>query len=316
MMISQKNQDDKYLVFLQGMSFFGYHGVLPEERKQGQRFEVDAELFYSLDKIKLADNIDNTVDYVLVYQEIKTIVECQQYKLLETLADQLAIKILNKFPIDGVKVRVKKPEVEMPGPLDVVGVEVVRWSDEGKRWNKEDFFVLDNKSERAWTKAYIGMGSNLGDREAYLWQALGLLAADPCIKLLKISSFYETKPVGYQNQDNFLNAVIQLKTCQTVEGLMKILQKIEIRLGRERKIQWGPRTIDLDLLLFGCQSIQSSDLTVPHPRIYERDFVLVPLAEIEPRLVFPDGRSLNEVLDEISKKQRNLLSKWPSHVKM
>jgi 2-amino-4-hydroxy-6-hydroxymethyldihydropteridine diphosphokinase len=136
-------------------------------------------------------------------------------------------------------------------------------------------------------KAFIGLGSNLGEREAMIREALEALAALPQTELLRASSLYDTEPVGDVDQPNFLNAVAQLDTDLPPRQLLWNLLLIEKRLGRERTRPWGPRTIDLDLLLYGDEVIEEDDLRVPHPEMIRRAFVLVPLVELDPILVHP-----------------------------
>ena len=142
-------------------------------------------------------------------------------------------------------------------------------------------------------KAFIGLGSNLGDREANLRAALEHLAHAPETTVVRASSLYDTEPVGVEEQPHFLNAVAQLETQLTPHQLLWNLMLIEKRLGRVRNQRWGPRTIDLDLLLYGGVVIEESDLVVPHPELTRRSFVLVPLVELDPLLVHPvTGESL------------------------
>jgi 2-amino-4-hydroxy-6-hydroxymethyldihydropteridine diphosphokinase len=135
--------------------------------------------------------------------------------------------------------------------------------------------------------AYVGLGSNVGDREAMLRMALEQLAALPSTALTKASSFYETEPVGVSDQPWFLNAVAELDTDLTPGQLMWNLQRVERALGRSRRERWGPRTIDLDLLLAGDLVIEEPGLVLPHPELLNRAFALVPLVEIDPLLVHP-----------------------------
>ncbi len=136
-------------------------------------------------------------------------------------------------------------------------------------------------------KAYIGLGSNLGDREASLRQALEFLAQTPATTVVRASSLYDTEPVGVEDQPHFLNAVAQVETTLVPRQLLWNLMLIERRLGRVRSQRWGPRTIDLDLLLYDDLVLDDDDLLLPHPEMSKRSFVLVPLVELEPLLVHP-----------------------------
>ncbi len=135
--------------------------------------------------------------------------------------------------------------------------------------------------------AYIGLGSNLADRTAYLQAGSTELGALPQVQLGRFSSIYETPAIGYIDQPDFLNAVFSLTTTLAPPDLLAAMQKIEAHHLRQRTIHWGPRTLDLDLLLYGTCQIDTGDLILPHPRIHERCFVLAPLCEIAPHLAHP-----------------------------
>jgi 2-amino-4-hydroxy-6-hydroxymethyldihydropteridine diphosphokinase len=155
-------------------------------------------------------------------------------------------------------------------------------------------------TSRAATRAvaYVGLGANLGDREATLRRAVELLGHEPGIAVLAVSSFRETDPVGYLDQPPFLNAAVALETDLPPRALLERLLTIEKALGRVRDgvARFGPRTCDLDLLLYGSASVAEPDLVVPHPRLAERRFALEPLAELDPALELPDGRRVTELL--------------------
>ncbi len=140
------------------------------------------------------------------------------------------------------------------------------------------------------TNVFLSLGSNMGDKKAYLEKAITSLKNLPQTTLLGVSSFYQTVAWGKTDQDDFINAVCQLETCLGPHELLKQCQAIEQRLGRERHEHWGPRTVDIDLLLYGSETIDTADLTVPHPYMTQRAFVLVPLIEIAPDLVFPNTK--------------------------
>jgi len=139
-------------------------------------------------------------------------------------------------------------------------------------------------------KVYVGLGSNLGERESMIRLALEDLSRLPETQLVRASSLYDTEPVGEVDQPNFLNAVAQLETGLSPRQLMWNLRLIEKRLGRVRTRRWGPRTMDLDLLFYGDEVIEDPDLRVPHPELAARSFVLVPLLELDPLLVHPVTR--------------------------
>ena len=147
-------------------------------------------------------------------------------------------------------------------------------------------------------RAYIGLGANLGERELNLRRAVELLGADPAIEVVGVSSLRETDPVGYVDQPRFLNGAVALETTLSARELLGRMLAIERELGRDRTSEerWGPRTIDLDLLLYGNERIDEPGLTLPHPRLTERRFVLEPLAELDAELSLPDGRRVGDLL--------------------
>lgn len=149
-------------------------------------------------------------------------------------------------------------------------------------------------------RAYVGLGANLGDREATIRAAAARLAEEPGISVVAVSSLRETDPVGPVDQPRFLNGALALETSLTPRELLERLLAIEQELGRTRDgTRWGPRTLDLDLLLYDDRVIDEPDLVVPHPELAERAFVLEPLVELAPDLALPDGRRLADVLAEL-----------------
>lgn len=149
-------------------------------------------------------------------------------------------------------------------------------------------------------KVFVGLGSNLGERETMIRSALTELDGLPHTKLVRASSLYDTEPVGEIEQPNFLNAVAQLDTALTARQLLWNLQLVEQRLGRVRTQKWGPRTIDLDLLLYGTLVLDEPNLKIPHPELAKRSFVLVPLVELDPLLVHPEtGETLVSLLAKL-----------------
>lgn len=148
------------------------------------------------------------------------------------------------------------------------------------------------------TEAFLGLGSNLGDRAAMLRAAVTALDATHGVRVTRISSLYETPPWGPVPQGPYLNACIAIETSLSPREVLDLGLAIERDHGRERAVRWGPRTLDIDLLLYGNEAIDEDGLIVPHPRMAERAFVLVPLAEIAPELVVA-GRAIPDILTEI-----------------
>lgn len=140
----------------------------------------------------------------------------------------------------------------------------------------------------------------MGDRQGYIRTALQRLDQQPEIKLLRVASLYETAPWGNTNQQWFLNTVAELDTTLSPQELLQVLLAIESELGRVRVEHWGPRTIDLDLLLYGQEEINLPQLVVPHPRMTERAFVLVPLAELCPDMVLREGQSVQSLARQVA----------------
>ncbi len=154
--------------------------------------------------------------------------------------------------------------------------------------------------------AYIGIGSNIGDRLSYVQQSVAMLSSFEGVKILDTSGFYETEPYGYKEQNWFVNAVAKIETTLSPVELLRICQSVEEKLGRVRSQKWGPRTIDLDILLYGDVVIQNEFLTIPHPGMTDRAYVLVPMLEFDEDILHPvlnktilQIHSELEVVDEV-----------------
>lgn len=157
------------------------------------------------------------------------------------------------------------------------------------------------------TRAYIGIGSNVGDRAAFCRRAVEALAASPGISVEAVSSLYETSPVGGPPQRSYVNLVLRLETERSAREVLQVCQQVERTLGREPSdIRWGPRVADLDILTFGEDKVNEPDLEIPHPRLTSRRFVLVPLLEIDPEAADPWGARYADCLDEAEGEVRKL----------
>ena len=158
------------------------------------------------------------------------------------------------------------------------------------------------------TIAFLGLGSNLDNPLDQLARAIKAIETIPATLLIHTSSFYKNRPVGPQDQPDFLNAVVSVETGLSPDKLLDYLQDIETRQGRKRNIHWGARTLDLDILLFGNEIINSARLVIPHPEMHRRAFVVQPLYEIEPDLVIPGQGPLKDLIQHISTDEMQRIS--------
>ena len=154
------------------------------------------------------------------------------------------------------------------------------------------------------SKVFISLGSNMEDRYWYIQEAIHQLRAVDQIDVTVISSVYKTNPVGYVDQPAFLNLVVGLQTTLTPLELLAETQRIENDLGRKREIKWGPRTIDLDILLFDQENMELEHLILPHPRMWQRAFVIIPLLEVAPELTFKESSfSIRDIYEQLDDKE-------------
>ncbi|MBI3609482.1 MAG: 2-amino-4-hydroxy-6-hydroxymethyldihydropteridine diphosphokinase [Nitrospirae bacterium] len=161
---------------------------------------------------------------------------------------------------------------------------------------------------------YIGIGSNMGDRQAYCEEAVRRIARFPKTAILAASSLYETAPLEIPDQDRFINAVVAVRTELSPHELLRACQEVEQFLGRKRSVRFGPRTIDLDVLFYGDRIIQEPGLTIPHPRMHERRFVLEPLAEIAPGLEHPVFHKTADQMLQVVRDRQDVRRLGPFHL--
>lgn len=157
-------------------------------------------------------------------------------------------------------------------------------------------------------KSYLGIGGNIGDTKSNIEETIMLLDKNPKIEVIKVSSLYETEPVGYTNQDWFLNIVTEIETSLNPMELLKVCQDIENELKRVRTIRWGPRTIDVDILLYEDYKSDNEVLTIPHPRMTTRAFAMIPLYEINQDLVI-NGRNIEDIVENLKGEKIRKISK-------
>ena len=253
-------------ITIEGLEVFANHGVFKEEVSLGQKFVISAVLELDVSKAGRFDDLEQSVNYAQVCKFISEYTKNNTFKLIETVAEQLSRAILLQFErIIDCKITVKKPWAPIGLPLEFVSVTV----------------------NRGWHTAYLSIGSNMGDSKGYLDSAVNMLDQKAEIRVVKTSSYIVTKPYGNENQDDFLNAAVKIETLFNPYELLDCTSEIESKCGRIRKEHWGPRTLDIDIVLFDDLVIESDNLTIPHVDMHNRDFVLRPLCEIAPFAYHP-----------------------------
>lgn len=261
---------------IENLEVYAYHGVFPEEKEKGQHFYINATLDTDLRKAGKTDDLTASTHYgevaLLLHQTMKE----HSYDLIERAAEVCAEAVLLQFPlVRSITLELRKPEAPIPLPFESVSV-VIR---------------------RGWKKAYIALGSNMGDSKSHLDGALEALRNDEHIRVLKVADYIVTKPYGGVEQDDFLNGAVEIETLYTPEELLDRLHQIEADHARERIIHWGPRTLDLDILLYEDVVMDTPNLTIPHKDMHNREFVLKPLAQIAPYAKHPVlGRAMIELI--------------------
>lgn len=255
---------------IEGVKALGCHGVLAEERTYDQPFVVDIELEVDTALSAATDDVAHTISYADVAQDAVAVITGESVNLIETLANRIAEKVLERGPLS-VAVTIHKPEAPVGLPFSDVFVTVRRNGP-----------LLDN--DAGIRHVVLALGANLGEPRANLeWAIEQITMLD--VHVDAVSQFYETEPVlapGQAAQPNYTNAVVALDTALSPLELLRELQRIEVRGGRVRHERWGARLLDIDIIDFEGVTSTVQRLTLPHPRAAERLFVLEPWASIEP----------------------------------
>ncbi len=265
---------------IKDLEVYSNHGVFKEENVLGQKFLVSATLYTDTRKAGTNDELTDSIHYGEICHTITDFMKKHTYKLIETVAEQLAMELLRTTKyLRKITLEIKKPWAPVGLPIDTVSVEITR----------------------GWHEAYIALGSNIGDSKAYLDLAVEELNSTDDCTVEAVSEYIVTKPYGVTDQDDFLNGALQLRTLLTPEELLDRLHEIEQEAGRKRIRRWGPRTLDLDILFYDDLVMSTKDLIIPHVEIQLRDFVLKPLMELCPYKRHPVwNKTVAELLNDLT----------------
>lgn len=264
------------------LKIFAHHGVFPEETRDGQDFYVNAKLYLDCRKAGLTDLLEDSMNYGEVCQFMTAFLQEHTYKLIESAAEKLAEAMLLVMPIlKGVEIELCKPHAPIGLPFENVSVTI----------------------ERSWHQVYLAVGSNMGDKNAYIKNGIAELKEITDVRDVRVSDLLVTKPYGGVEQDDFVNGAIALQTLLTPQELLKKLHEIEQHANRERIIHWGPRTLDLDIIFYDKLVYEDENLIIPHADMENRDFVLKPLMELCPNYRHPvTGQTVSQMLAALSER--------------
>lgn len=266
-------------IIIENLKIFAHHGVYQEENEKGQNFYVNAVLYSDTRKAGIEDNLALTTDYGTVCEFLHRFIRSRAFALIETVAEETAKAVLTEFPLlEGVTLEIRKPEA--PIGLEVESVSV--------------------KITRRWHTVCLSLGSNMGERKKYIEDGIKAIESDPLCKDIQVSDLIRSTPYGETNQNEFINGALIMKTLYHPMELLDFLHEIEKAAGRERLIHWGPRTLDLDILLYDDLILHTARLSIPHLDMINRDFVLQPLAQIEPYRIHPvSGKTIIQLWKDI-----------------
>lgn len=279
-------------VFVKDLCLFGYHGVLAEETRLGQRFVVDIEIRADLSGAIADDDYQQAVCYGTLCDIAARIVTGSPFQLIETVAGRIAEAVLTQLGrVDFVLVEVRKPSAPLPYAISGTAARV-------ERLRTHDIA--------------FSLGANLGDREAVLQAALERLGQADGLTIEAVSSFYDTAPWGGIEQPPFVNLCATGRTTLVPHQVLRLCKEIERDLGRQPGLRWGERAVDIDLLHYGERTMSDRVLTLPHLSMFERAFVLEPLLEIAPDLEI-GGRRVSEALAVLARTGGDVTRREPGN---
>lgn len=253
-------------IHIDNLEVYAHHGVFPEEKRKGQLFVVNLVLYTDTRPAGQRDELALSTHYGEVCHLVTEWMQGHTYDLIETVAETVAEQVLLHYPlVQALDVEICKPEAPIGLPFGSVSVRI----------------------HRGWHRAYIALGSNMGEREKYLQMGVDAMGGREDIRLKKVSSWRQTAPYGGVEQADFLNGAMEIETLLTPLELLELLHEAEQAADRKREVHWGPRTLDLDILLYDDLVMESEELTIPHADMRNRDFVLGPMAEIAPWVRHP-----------------------------
>lgn len=268
---------------IDNLEVYAHHGVFSEEKEKGQPFFVNLVLYTDTRNAGQQDDLTLSTHYGEVCHLVTKWMQEHTYDLIETVAETVAEQILYTYPlVQAVDVEIRKPQAPIGLPFESVSVKI----------------------HRGWHRVYVALGSNMGDREKYLQMGVDAMQGRQDICLQKVSSWRQTAPYGGVEQEDFLNGVMEIRTLLTPQELLDYLHEVEHRAERKREIHWGPRTLDLDILLYDDLVMESEELIIPHVDMQNRDFVLAPMAEIAPWVRHPVlGLTMGELYERLKTPQ-------------
>lgn len=267
-------------ISIKKLEVYANHGVMKEERELGQKFLISCDMYLDTRTAGISDALQDTIDYGKISFRITRFLTEHTFQLIEKAAEELAKELLYTVPmIRKLDIELEKPWAPVGLPLETISVSI----------------------SRGWHEAVVALGSNMGDRKAYMKHGVDAMNQSKDIRVLGVSSFVETKPYGNMEQENFLNGCMKIETLLTPDELLDYLHGVERSVNRVREGKWGPRTLDLDIIFYDNLIMDTVNLKIPHMEMHKRDFVLCPLDQIAPNYYHPVlGRTVHMLLDEFS----------------